>query len=134
MEAGVAVDMWGEPTDRRRSDVDGYSLADRTSPDGLEREIFQAHGVKLDLYGQDPASVLDAHSAESAAFIELLDGRGLRADIEEDLGMPPSELLIIHEARLAPAWRGLGGVGRLLTGRLINVIAPNALVALKPFP
>ncbi|MGI8331335.1 hypothetical protein ACRYCC_15330 [Actinomadura scrupuli] len=48
--------------------------------------------------------------------------------------MPPAELLITHEARLAPAWRRLGGVGRLLTGRLINVIAPNALVALKPFP
>lgn len=49
--------------------------------------------------------------------------------------MPAGSLAIIKRARVAPAWRGLGGVGRYLTARLIPWMFPDAaVVALKPFP
>lgn len=118
------------------SALTGCALGYRMVDGAPVLDIFKAHGIKLDLYGAELVDVLDADSAEAAEFLELFDiGRGqLRHDVEEKLAEPPSELLIIKEARVAPAWRGLGGVGRLLAGRFVQIIAPGALVALKPFP
>ncbi|OLZ57589.1 hypothetical protein BS330_14880 [Amycolatopsis keratiniphila subsp. nogabecina] len=48
--------------------------------------------------------------------------------------MMPSELEK-RRVQLAPAWRGLGGVGRLLTARLLRWICTDPrLVAVLPFP
>lgn len=44
-------------------------------------------------------------------------------------------MVIIDDVRLSPAWRGLGGVGRLLTGRLLRWISDQPrVVAVHPFP
>ncbi|WP_152546698.1 hypothetical protein [Amycolatopsis orientalis] len=46
-----------------------------------------------------------------------------------------AKVVIIDRVQLAPAWRGLGGVGRLLTARLLRWVCNDPrLVAVLPFP
>jgi hypothetical protein len=46
-----------------------------------------------------------------------------------------SQVVLVDRVRLATAWRGHGGVGRLLTARLLRWACPGArAVALMPSP
>jgi hypothetical protein len=100
-----------------------------------EATIFEASGLTLDLYRtDDPFASLDARSQDYAHFLGLFDADG---ELTEDLdcGAFGNSLVIIDRARLAPAWRGLGGVGRLLIGELLPWICSSPqLVAVHPFP
>jgi hypothetical protein len=56
-------------------------------------------------------------------------------ELDERLAPLGNSLVIIDRAQLAPAWRGLGGVGKLLMGQLLPWICSDArAVALHPFP
>ncbi|WP_410659890.1 hypothetical protein [Amycolatopsis sp. lyj-112] len=84
---------------------------------------------------------LDARSEDYARFIPLFGGRDqfgfvtLRDDLEDEVESLGSHVVILDRVQLAPAWRGLGGVGRLLTARLLRwVCADPRLVAVLPFP
>ncbi|MEV4143627.1 hypothetical protein AB0J40_08150 [Amycolatopsis sp. NPDC049691] len=104
--------------------------------------ILEANGLTIDLrHVNDLHDALDARSADYAEFIPLFGGRDrfgfvtLKGDLEEDVESLGSQAVIIDRVRLAPGWRGLGGVGRVLIARLLRwVCADPRLVAVYPFP
>lgn len=134
-----AADALPEDESVRVADIDGIALSIAPVNGGdKELTILHADGVVLDLYQiEDALETLDASSAELLEFACLLDSgsREFHPGLEELLCMPTGSLAIIECVRVAPAWRGLGGVGRYLTARLIPWMFPDAaVVALKPFP
>jgi hypothetical protein len=134
-----ADDALPEDESARAADIEGIALSIAPVNGGdKELTILHADGVLLDLYQiEDAFETLDASSAELLEFACLLDSesREFHPDLEELLCMPTGSLAIIERVRVAPAWRGLGGLGRYLTARLIPWMFPDAaVVALKPFP
>ena len=104
--------------------------------------ILQANGLVIDLWRvQDIFDALDARSQDYANFIPMFGERGpygeveLIEELEDSLELGGSQVVILDRVRLAPAWRGCGGIGRLLTIRLLHWLCddPRA-VFLKPFP
>jgi hypothetical protein len=93
--------------------------------------------LDLDLI-QDPHETLDADSQELEAFGCLFDlegGVGLHPDLEQMIEGSGRHVVIGERVRLAPAWRGLGGVGRYLFGRMLPLICCDpVVVAAQPFP
>ena len=87
---------------------------------------------------QNPYESLDADSQELEAYGCLFDlgHGGLHPDLENMLQIPLGEHVVIAErVRVAPAWRGLGGVGRYLASRLFRQMCCDpVLVATQPFP
>jgi hypothetical protein len=119
--------------------TEGIGLSITQRVDGAEITILQAEGIVLDLDRvEDPYDSLDAASAELEEFGCLLDsdGGGLHPDLEHMLEAAfGRHILIVEHVRVAPAWRGFGGVGRYLAGRLLPLMCCDAaVVALKPFP
>lgn len=102
--------------------------------------ILRTEGLVLDLNRiENTWETLDAHSEELLRYACLLDpqdGNKLHPDLEERLSFPVSgRVLIIERLRVAPAWRGFGGVGRYLVSRLLPwMCADAAVVATQPFP
>ncbi|GAB3713392.1 hypothetical protein GCM10027598_20690 [Amycolatopsis oliviviridis] len=123
-------------------EIEGTALSTKPSDDSLEIKIFEANGLTVDLQRVEGVhDALDARSEDYAKFIPLFGGRDqfgfvtLRDDLEDEVESLGSHVVIIDRVRLAPAWRGLGGVGRLLTGRLLRwICADPRLVAVLPFP
>ncbi|MEU1720355.1 hypothetical protein [Nonomuraea sp. NPDC005692] len=121
------------------SEIEGIGLNISPLDTGSEITIFHAQARVLDL-GQleDPYETLDADSQELEAYGCLfdLDEGGLHPDLESRLmGAFYSHIVILERVRLAPAWRGKGGVGRYLTARALPMICPYAAaVALQPYP
>jgi hypothetical protein len=59
----------------------------------------------------------------------------LAEELESSLNGGGGQVVILDRVRLAPAWRGCGGIGRLLTIRLLHWVCDNPqAVALYPFP
>lgn len=124
-------------------EIEGTALSTkRLDEEALDVTIFEANGLTLDLQHVKNIHVaLDARSEDYARFIPLFGGRDqfgfvtLRDDLEDGVESLGSNVVIIDRVQLAPAWRGLGGVGRLLTARLLRwVCADPRLVAVLPFP
>jgi hypothetical protein len=119
----------------------GLSITGEPTP---EITILRAEVVVLDLdLIQDPCETLDADSQELEAFGCLFDlegGVGLHPDLEQMLEGFGRHVAIGERVRLAPAWRGLGGVGcylfgRMLFGRMLPLICCDPIVvAAQPFP
>ncbi|MEV6727651.1 hypothetical protein [Streptomyces sp. NPDC051364] len=116
----------------------GVSLADKNEGDGRELTILAMSGITLDLWhiGRIYDS-LDSRDADYEHFAPLFNKSGdlgLHPDLEECL-VNGAHVVIIDRARIAPAWRGLGGVGRLLISRLLRWVAGRAaIVATHPYP
>ncbi len=116
----------------------GVSLAQTFQGQRQELTILSMSGLTLDLWriGHIYAS-LDSRDADYEHFAPLFDKSGdlgLHSDLEECL-VSGTHVVIIDRARIAPAWRGLGGVGRLLIGRMLRWVASQAaLVATHPYP
>ncbi|OXM59317.1 hypothetical protein CF165_48410 [Amycolatopsis vastitatis] len=124
-------------------EVEGTALSTkRLDEESIDVTIFEANGLTIDLqHVEDVHDALDARSEDYAKFIPLFGGRDqfgfvtLRADLEDQIESLGTHVVIIDRVQLAPAWRGLGGVGRLLTARLLRwVCADPRLVAVLPFP
>lgn len=123
------------------TEIDGIGLsAVPLDGGGTEITILRAEGLVLDLYRiENPFETLDASSQELVAYaclFDLKEGRGLDPDLEDRLLGPAIGRVVIAESvRIAPAWRGCGGIGRYLASRLWPVVCPDAaLVAIHPFP
>lgn len=111
---------------------------------GGERElvVLQACGLTVDLWRVDDVmDTLDARSGDDEHFAGMFGDRGgfgdveLHPDLEQMLEPGGSRVVIVDRVRLAPAWRGLGGVGRLLTARLLDWVCDDPrVVAVHPFP
>ena len=123
----------------RIADIEGSALS-ALELSGSDREviILRAQGLVLDLYrAEEPYETLDACSEELLAYTCLLDdeGQGFHPDLIQMLCLPVGALAIVERVRIAPAWRGLGGVGRYLAARLFPWMFPDAaVVATQPFP
>lgn len=106
--------------------------------------IFQADGLIVDPWSLSGTlfDALDARSADYAHFMPLfvgpdgVDGLDLHPRAEKLVTASfGSRIVIINRARLATAWRGLGGVGRLLTARALDWLAADTrFVAVHPHP
>ncbi|MDK0520558.1 hypothetical protein [Streptomyces sp. ML-6] len=124
--------------DNARLLVPGVSLAQSPHGEGQELTILSMSGLTVDLWRVGSIYVsLDARDADYAHFMPLFEEAGeigLHPDLEEGL-VSGDQIVIIDRVRIAPAWRGLGGVGRLLIGRLLRWVAGQAaLVATHPYP
>jgi hypothetical protein len=114
----------------------GLDIADDAA---AEITMFRAEAIVLDL-GKIKYlfETLDADSAELLHYSCLFDfegGEGLHPDLEQNLAGFGGHVVIAMRVRLAPAWRGLGGVGRYLFGRMLPLICCDPLVvAAQPFP
>jgi hypothetical protein len=117
----------------------GLDVIEMASGD-TEIIILRAEGLILDLDRIENAyDTLDARSQELEAYGCLFDlggSGGLHPDLEDMLEAPFSQLVVIAErVRVAPAWRGTGGIGRYLAARLLPYVCPQAaVVATEPFP
>jgi hypothetical protein len=126
---------WWEHSDAALSaaDIDGG---------GRRLTILQANGLTVDLWHvEDVYNALDARSQDYADFLPAFGDHGrygqvdLAAELEARLEPGGSRVVILDRVRLAPAWRGLGGVGRLLTARLLRWVADEPrVILLRPFP
>ncbi|MFC9406031.1 hypothetical protein ACFRAA_10075 [[Kitasatospora] papulosa] len=127
-----------EVTEGERLLSPDVSLSRSQRDDGEELTIFRMSGLTLDLWRIHRIyDSLDSRSSDYEHFARLFDSSGdmgLHAEFEECL-IGGTHVVLIDRARLAPAWRGLGGVGRLLIGRLLRWTTDSAaLVATHPFP
>lgn len=120
------------------SSIEGIGLSIVEGPT-VEITILRAEAVVLDLDRiQDPYETLDADSQELEAYSCLFDlegGNGIHPDLDEIIEGFGRHVVIGERVRLAPAWRGLGGVGRYLFGRMLPLICCDPIVvAAQPFP
>jgi hypothetical protein len=120
------------------SSIDGIGLE---IVDGAAAEItiLRAEAIVLDLQKlENPLETLDADSEELLRYSCLFDlegGEGLHPELEEALAGFGTHVVIAERVRLAPAWRGLGGVGRYLFGRMLPLMCCDpVVVAAQPFP
>ncbi|MEU2233939.1 hypothetical protein [Streptomyces vietnamensis] len=124
--------------DNARLLTPGISPAQTSRGEHQELTILTVSGLTLDLWriGNVYAS-LDSRDADHEHFAPLFDTSGdlgLHSDPEECL-VSGDQVVIIDRVRIAPAWRGLGGVGRLLIGRTLRWVAGRAaIVATHPYP
>ncbi|WP_327235348.1 hypothetical protein OG349_16660 [Streptomyces sp. NBC_01317] len=124
--------------DNARLLTPGMSLAQTFQGERQELTILTMSGLTLDLWRiGNVYESLDSRDADYEHFAPLFDRSGdlgLHSDLEECL-VSGSQVVIIDRVRIAPAWRGLGGVGRLLIGRLLRWVAGHAaIVATHPYP
>ncbi|MBD0709093.1 hypothetical protein BU197_12005 [Streptomyces sp. CBMA291] len=103
-----------------------------------ELTILDMSGLTLDLWRIDGIlESLDSRDAGYEHFAPLFEQTGelgLHPELEESL-VNGDQVVIIDQVRIAPAWRGLGGVGRLLIGHLLRWVAGQAaIVATHPYP
>ena len=105
-----------------------------------EITILSVHAVVLDLLRvENVFESLDADSEELTGYCCLFDPDHhgeLHPDLDDQIeGAFGGHVVILERARLAPAWRGLGGVGRYLVGRMLpQICCDPAVVAAQPFP
>ncbi|MEU1364635.1 hypothetical protein ABZ454_00630 [Streptomyces sp. NPDC005803] len=139
----AVLPLWEPDDEEARADNarllgQGMSLAQAFQGQRQELTILSMSGLTLDLWriGHIYAS-LDSRDADYEHFAPLFDKSGdlgLHGDLEDCL-VNGTHVVIIDRARIAPAWRGLGGVGRLLIGRMLRwVTSQAALVATHPYP
>lgn len=115
----------------------GVSLNEVAERDGtFDINVLWMQGLTIDTYEvADLADTLDARDADSAHFMPLIDpATGELAAEVQGLGFG-SNLVIIDRVQVAPAWRGAGGVGRLLIATALRWLTHDAaVVAVHPHP
>jgi GNAT superfamily N-acetyltransferase len=127
-----------DTADNERLLAPDVSLSRASGDEGTELTVFSMSGLTLDLWriGRIYES-LDSRDADYEHFAGLFDksgDMGLHPDLGDCL-VTGTHVVIIDRARVAPAWRGLGGVGRLLITRHLRWAAESAaVVATHPFP
>ncbi|MEV8586690.1 hypothetical protein AB0424_07055 [Streptomyces sp. NPDC051180] len=124
--------------DNARLLAPGVSLAQSSRGEREELTILAMSGLTLDLWRiGNVYESLDSRDADYEHFAPLFDKSGdlgLHSDLEECL-VSGDQVVIIDRVRIAPAWRGLGRVGRLLISHLLRWVAGKAaLVATHPYP
>ncbi|MEV4973728.1 hypothetical protein [Streptomyces scopuliridis] len=137
----AVLPLWEPDDEEARADSarllgQGMSLVEAFQGQRQELTILPMSGLTLDLWriGHIYAS-LDPRDADYEHFAPLFDKSGdlgLHGDLEDYL-VNGTRVAIIDRAGIAPAWRGLGGVGRLLIGRMLRWVTSQAsLVATHP--
>ncbi|MER5969655.1 hypothetical protein ABT112_07945 [Streptomyces sp. NPDC002055] len=139
----AVLPLWEPDDDEAEADnarllAPGVSLAQSSQGERQEVTILAMSGLTLDLWRiVNIYESLDSRDADYEHFAPLFDKSGdlgLHSDLEECL-VSGDQVVIINRVRIALAWRGLGGVGRLLISHLLRWVAGQAaLVATHPYP
>lgn len=120
--------------------ADGVSLDEPvTDSDGaVHLTLYTGSGFTVDTSRvRNLADTLDARSADAAHFMPLVKpgSNELIDEIQDEFFAIGKDLVIVDRVRLAPAWRGAGGVGALLTATALQHLTVDAVaVAVHPFP
>ncbi|MGW4490184.1 hypothetical protein ACWEOE_41040 [Amycolatopsis sp. NPDC004368] len=134
-EANVTL----EPAER--AEAAGMFLAECRAVDGgVTGTFFEAGGLLVDLqHTGDVVGELRSHTGFAAfgALFGESDGSGygrLAARLEGSVTAAGNQVVLIGHVVLASAWRGHGGVGRLLVSRMVQwLCAEPGLIAVAPF-
>lgn len=103
-----------------------------TSDDEPDSHVGSLELVRVDPYRHaDTALILDSYDADlgliAATVLDTTHG-GLARDLDDRLEAHGNDLLIIHELRLEPEWRG-HGLGPLLAGLAIKRLSGGCQAA-----
>ncbi|MCF4123039.1 hypothetical protein L1785_18850 [Antribacter sp. KLBMP9083] len=124
--AEFPVSSWTVTADLDDFDEDGESAAET---------IFWMDGWLFPVLplGTRMFDALDATAADAEVFAPLTDSTGRLAEkYQPGFG---SHLVITNHAKLAPEWRGMGGLGRYLAGSAFLLLSDFATcIALHPSP
>ncbi|MET7991945.1 hypothetical protein ABZU76_13625 [Amycolatopsis sp. NPDC005232] len=123
-----------------RADADAAFLSEFRAADGsVTGTFFEAGGLLVDLQNADDVvGELGSHRGFTAFGVLFgePDGSGygrLSETLDGSITASGSHVVLIGHVVLAPAWRGSGGVGRLLTSRLLQwLCAEPCLIAVAP--
>jgi hypothetical protein len=127
-------------------EADGVALAREEVGDGqVDLTVLRMNGLTVDPWRVGTVGgiydALDARSADYEHFVPLFRNGSvasgyLNPKLDEQLeAAGGTRVVIIDRVTLAPAWRGIGGVGRLLIAGLLEWVAGGArMVATHPFP
>jgi hypothetical protein len=100
--------------------------------------VLQMSGVVVDPYlaASSITDELDGMSADYGALSAIFSGNELHPDLLEMVEGIGTRAVLIDRVNIAPAWRGLGGVGRVLISRILRLFTTTdtAVVATIPFP
>ncbi|MFF0546712.1 MULTISPECIES: hypothetical protein [Nocardia] len=100
--------------------------------------VLQMSGVLVDLgtLVGDVVEQLDSISADYEAFSPVFAGNELHPDLLEMVEGFGNRVVLIDRVNLAPAWRGAGGVGRVLISRILGLFTSTdtGVVATIPYP
>jgi len=135
-EAVLRISGVGVEAPWSREDV----ALDRREADAgvLHLVVATCTGLTVDLHWPGEAVEVLESFVDYAHFLPLLDperSSGLDEDVDAALAGRGPRLVLLDRVELAPAWRGMGGVGRLVVSRLVRWLAADTrLVALQPFP
>ncbi|MDP5185512.1 hypothetical protein QOZ88_23005 [Blastococcus sp. BMG 814] len=126
------VQAWARPDAAlSRQDVVGGGATQRLV-------VATARGLVLDLDAHPDVRLALDESADYAHFMPLFErpgAYGVNEEFDELIDGAGNRVVLLDRALLAPAWRGLGGVGRLLTARMLRWLMSDALLAItQPAP
>ena len=130
---------WSVEPDAYITDLEGEILVSREGAgDELRVETVCAHSVHLGEADEDGVpwfDILDAHSADTAMYIDLFDAAGSCYSqwVESTLEPFGSDLLILDRIRIKPEYRG-NGYGLYAAQLMITGFACNGVVACVPAP
>lgn len=132
--ATIAVRPGDEETEPAWLSTPSLALWTTDHADGTrELVILEADGLIVSLdSAEDVVGALDVRSADYEHLTPLFGTTrsfgivDLDDSLEDTLEVLGSQVVIIDRVRIASAWRGLGGVGRLLTGRLLRWVGADA--------
>ncbi len=133
-------DVDGEDNDFAWVRADGVSLTAPTTnaDDSVTLPVYDASGFTVDTFRvADLAGTLDARSADAAHFAPLVDPESgdLVEEVLDGFFALGAHLVVVDRVELAPAWRGSGGVGALLTATALRWLSLDAkAVAVHPHP
>ncbi|WP_410874725.1 hypothetical protein [Nocardia sp. A7] len=117
----------------------GRALFLREEDEDLARwSVLQMSGVLVDLVTTIGSVVdqLDSMSADYEAFSPVFADNELHPDLLEVVEGVGNRAVLIDRVNLAPAWRGAGGVGRVLISRILGLFTSTdaGVVATIPYP
>ncbi|WP_063002618.1 N-acetyltransferase [Nocardia mikamii] len=99
--------------------------------------VLSMNGVIVDKYLMTHSipNELDGMSADYGSMATIFRGNDFHPDLLEMIEGFGGRTILIDRAAIAPAWRGQGGIGRLLISRILRLITADvAVVATIPFP
>ncbi|WP_406276967.1 hypothetical protein OH799_07160 [Nocardia sp. NBC_00881] len=116
----------------------GYALSLRDQDEDFAHwKVLAMHGVVVDPYlaSSSIPRELDGISADYGSLARILSGNELHPDLLDMIEGAGSRAILIDRVGMAPAWRRLGGVGRLLISRILRMFTTvdTAVVATIPF-
>jgi hypothetical protein len=139
-EADIYVDSEDvdDPAEAEAWALPGVALSRRVVDEGGTTQslvLASARGLVLDLDADPDVRLALDESSDYAHFLPLFEhpgSLGVHQDFDELIDGAGTRVVLLDRA---PAWRGGGGVGRLLTARMLRWLMSDALLVItRPAP